>query len=51
MSLPFQTIAVVQQGAVLHLTLNRPEVRNAMSLRMVAELRLALAEAEASAGT
>ena len=51
MSLPFQTIAVAQQGPVLHLTLNRPEVRNAMSLLMVAELRLALAEAEASAGT
>jgi isohexenylglutaconyl-CoA hydratase len=32
---------------VLHLTLNRPEARNALSLAMVAELRAALAEAEA----
>jgi isohexenylglutaconyl-CoA hydratase len=51
MSLHFQTITVAQQGPVLHLTLNRPEVRNAMSKLMVAELRLALAEAETSAGT
>lgn len=51
MSLPFQTLALAQQGPVLHVTLNRPEVRNAMSLLMVAELRLALAEAEASAGS
>ncbi|MGM9489477.1 enoyl-CoA hydratase/isomerase family protein [Ideonella sp. YS5] len=34
-------------GRVLHLTLNRPEVRNAMSLAMVGELRAALAAAEA----
>jgi isohexenylglutaconyl-CoA hydratase len=33
-------------GRILTLTLNRPEVRNAMSLAMVAELRLALHEAE-----
>ena len=39
---------VADDGAVLHLTLNRPEVRNAMSLRMVTELRLALAAAESS---
>ncbi len=47
---PFETLVarVVGDGAVLHLTLNRPEVRNAMSLRMVTELRLALAAAEAS---
>ena len=32
---------------MLHLTLNRPEVRNAMSLAMVLELREALATAEA----
>jgi isohexenylglutaconyl-CoA hydratase len=51
MSLPFQTIALAQHGAVLHITLNRPETRNAMSLRMVAELRLALADAEAGAGS
>lgn len=33
-------------GRILTLTLNRPEVRNAMSLAMVAALRLALHEAE-----
>lgn len=38
-------------GGVLHLTLNRPEVRNAMSLAMVAELRDALAAAEADGTT
>lgn len=36
---------------VLHLTLNRPEVRNAMSLAMVRELRAALAAAEADGQT
>ena len=33
-------------GRVLHLTLNRPEARNAMSLAMVGELRAALCQAE-----
>jgi isohexenylglutaconyl-CoA hydratase len=42
----FETVATRVDGAVLHLTLNRPEARNAMSLRMVTELRLALAAAE-----
>ena len=40
------TLALQRSGAVLHITLNRPEVRNAMSLRMVAELREALEAAE-----
>jgi isohexenylglutaconyl-CoA hydratase len=44
----FETVAARVDGAVLHLTLNRPEARNAMSLRMVTELRLALAAAEAN---
>jgi isohexenylglutaconyl-CoA hydratase len=44
----FETVAARVDGAVLHLTLNRPEARNAMSLRMVTELRLALAAAEQS---
>jgi isohexenylglutaconyl-CoA hydratase len=44
----FATLAARVDGAVLHLTLNRPEARNAMSLQMVTELRLALAAAEAS---
>lgn len=42
-------IQAAQVGAVLHITLNRPEARNAMSLQMVAELQQALAAAEASA--
>jgi isohexenylglutaconyl-CoA hydratase len=43
-------ISVAQVGAVLHLTLNRPEARNAMSLQMVAELRQVLAAAEGRVG-
>lgn len=35
-------------GRVLHLTLNRPEVRNAMSLSMVDELLSALADAQSA---
>lgn len=35
-----------REGPVLHLTLNRPAQRNAMSLQMVRELRQALHEAE-----
>ena len=42
------TLATRHAGPVLHITLNRPEVRNAMSLRMVQELREVLAAAEAS---
>jgi isohexenylglutaconyl-CoA hydratase len=34
-----------REGPVLHLTLNRPEVRNAMSAQMVIDLRDALAQA------
>lgn len=37
-----------RDGGVLHLTLNRPQVRNAMSLAMVAALRGALQAAEGS---
>jgi isohexenylglutaconyl-CoA hydratase len=44
-------VRVEQVGAVLHVTLNRPEVRNAMSLQMVSELQQALAAAEATAGS
>jgi isohexenylglutaconyl-CoA hydratase len=40
----------MQSGATLHITLNRPDARNAMSLQMVAELRRVLADAEATAG-
>ncbi len=38
-------------GGVLHLTLNRPEVRNALSLAMVLRLRESLAAAEADGRT
>ncbi len=40
-------IRMEQQGAVMHLTLNRPESRNAMSLLMVRELLAVLRQAEA----
>jgi isohexenylglutaconyl-CoA hydratase len=43
----FQTLVVKREGPVLHVTLNRPALRNAMSLHMVAELRQVLADAEA----
>ncbi|MBX3600544.1 MAG: enoyl-CoA hydratase/isomerase family protein [Rubrivivax sp.] len=45
------TLAERREGGVLHLTLNRPEVRNAMSLAMVGELRAALAAAESDGTT
>jgi isohexenylglutaconyl-CoA hydratase len=40
------TLAIASQGGVLHVTLNRPAQRNAMSLQMVDELRAMLADAE-----
>lgn len=45
------TVTLRRQGPVLHLTLNRPEVRNAMTLGMVQELRQALAAAETDGQT
>jgi isohexenylglutaconyl-CoA hydratase len=45
------TLITRQDGGVLYLTLNRPEVRNAMSLAMVLELREALAAAESDGST
>ena len=42
----FKTLALRRDGPVLHITLNRPEMRNAMSLTMVRELRVVLAQAE-----
>ncbi|MCC6248357.1 MAG: enoyl-CoA hydratase/isomerase family protein [Rubrivivax sp.] len=47
----FTTLALRREGPVLHVTLNRPEVRNAMSLTMVRELRAVLAQAEADGQT
>jgi isohexenylglutaconyl-CoA hydratase len=46
----FQTLRVQRSGAVLHVFLDRPEARNAMSLQMVAELRQVLLDAEGGAG-
>ncbi|WP_313512467.1 enoyl-CoA hydratase-related protein [Pseudomonas sp.] len=44
MSLPnTQTLLLERAGGVLHITLNRPDARNAMSLTMVEELRAVLA--------
>ncbi|MDH1256920.1 enoyl-CoA hydratase-related protein [Pseudomonas atacamensis] len=37
-----QTLLLELHGGVLHITLNRPDSRNAMSLQMVAELRAVL---------
>ncbi|MDR7308329.1 enoyl-CoA hydratase-related protein [Rhodoferax saidenbachensis] len=43
-------VRAVSTGASLHIYLNRPEVRNAMSQQMVAELQQVLHAAEATAG-
>lgn len=45
-----ETLRLERSGAVLHIFLNRPASRNAMSLQMVAELRQVLADAERSVG-
>jgi isohexenylglutaconyl-CoA hydratase len=45
------TLLLRHEGPVLHITLNRPDVRNAMSMAMVLELRQALAAAEADGKT
>ncbi len=42
----FTALALRRDGGVLHVTLNRPAQRNAMSLAMVRELRAVLAQAE-----
>ena len=47
----FIAISAVSTGPMLEITLNRPDVRNAMSLAMVEELRRALAQAEVSVGS
>lgn len=47
----FIAINAVDKAQTLEITLNRPEVRNAMSLSMVRELRQALAHAESTAGS
>lgn len=45
------TLALRREGAVLHVTLNRPEVRNAMSLAMVRELIDVVKAADADGST
>ncbi len=47
----FKTLALRREDGVLHVTLNRPNVRNAMSMAMVRELRVVLAQAEMRCGT
>jgi isohexenylglutaconyl-CoA hydratase len=47
----FQTLALRREADVLHVTLNRPQVRNAMSLAMVRELRAVLAQSEMACST
>ena len=44
----FETLAARAAGGVLHVTLNRPALRNAMSLQRVDDLRSMLADAEAA---
>ena len=46
-----ETILIRRDDGVLHLTLNRPDLRNARSLAMVLELRQALAAAESDGST
>lgn len=47
----FEAISVVKTGTALQITLNKPQVRNAMSLAMVCELQQALMDAEHTIGT
>ena len=44
----FETLAIARRDGVLRVTLNRPALRNAMSLRMVDDLRAVLTRAEAA---
>jgi isohexenylglutaconyl-CoA hydratase len=45
---PYETLAARADGAVWHVTLNRPHARNAMTMAMVRELRTVLADAKAA---
>jgi enoyl-CoA hydratase/carnithine racemase len=45
----YETLLAAQDGGVARITLNRPDVRNALSRTMVRELEAALAAAEADA--
>ncbi len=44
----YETLDVRADGGVLHVTLNRPQARNAMTMAMVRELRTLLADAKAA---
>ena len=44
----YETLDVRADGGVLHVTLNRPQARNAMTMAMVRELRTVLADAKAA---
>jgi len=46
----YQTLEVAREGAVLHVRLNRPEVRNAFDGTVVEELQAAFTAADADAG-
>ncbi len=50
LAMELEAVRVDQKGAVLHVWLNRPDARNAMSLQMVSELQRVLHDAEATAG-
>lgn len=45
-----ETLLLEKQGPALHITINRPDVRNAMSLQMVAELAAVFAQIEKDTG-
>lgn len=45
-----ETLLLERDGTTLHLTLNRPEVRNAMNLAMVAELSSVFTQVESDSG-
>lgn len=47
METDYETLKIDEQGHVLHITLNRPEARNAMSLQMVLELQTVFTQAGA----
>jgi isohexenylglutaconyl-CoA hydratase len=46
----YETLIVRWDAGVLHVTLNRPEARNAMTMAMVRELKTVLADAQAAGG-
>lgn len=46
----YETILVRRDAGVMHITLNRPQVRNAMTMAMVRELKTALADAQINGG-